>query len=543
MFHSATRTLKTQDGYTWTHATGVKKGNLRCRGVIKPNNNRTAPAAGHLYEVIVVGVGYAGLIAARDLGEQDEILGRSVLLLEARDRIGGRTYTVEEDGLLYEMGGTWVTHHMAYLFKEMIRYKMDRDLTLTHSREHENDYYTMNVPGAMPRKVTHEESGEIVSWAWDLLVNVDGQNCCRVCPLPHAQLGNILVQREEVDRLDRHLLTAEEAGMLVALLLHISGGSLDNSSLWDMIRSHVLTSYSSENFAPIWTTFKLREGHSELVRRMFDDAVDHGLQYCFRTAVRTIADRGNSGQVTTASGTIYQARRLISTIPLNVLRHIEFSPPLSPIRQEAINLGHVNFMTRVHAEVAGPGLASWNGMRFPILLMFGYGDGLTERGNTHIVGFGKDERGEYIPERDPEKTIVAFQKLHPMEVKKMVFYNWCTDPWSQGGPAWWRPQYMSKYQDELQSRHGNVFFASADWAHGWRAALDGALEQGSLATQEAGKEDIRLDWISRSTRLVKVYFHSSKMAPRPFFDLMNALTALNVDKFKSFDVITTHYKQ
>lgn len=43
---------------------------------------------------------------------------------------------------------------------------------------------------------------------------------------------------------------------------------------------------------------------------------------------------------------------------------------------------------------------------------------------------------------------------------------------------------MTKYQDELQSRHGNVFFASADWAHGWRAAIDGALEQGSLAAQE-----------------------------------------------------------
>lgn len=39
---------------------------------------------------------------------------------------------------------------------------------------------------------------------------------------------------------------------------------------------------------------------------------------------------------------------------------------------------------------------------------------------------------------------------------------------------------MTKYQDELQKRHGNVFFASADWAHGWRAFIDGALEQGFL---------------------------------------------------------------
>lgn len=47
---------------------------------------------------------------------------------------------------------------------------------------------------------------------------------------------------------------------------------------------------------------------------------------------------------------------------------------------------------------------------------------------------------------------------------------------------------MSKYQDELQSRHGDVFFASADWAHGWRAAIDGALEQGCQNALVASRE-------------------------------------------------------
>jgi monoamine oxidase len=47
---------------------------------------------------------------------------------------------------------------------------------------------------------------------------------------------------------------------------------------------------------------------------------------------------------------------------------------------------------------------------------------------------------------------------------------------------------MSKYQDELQSRHGNIFFASADWANGWRAAIDGALEQGFFAARDISKE-------------------------------------------------------
>lgn len=71
---------------------------------------------------------------------------------------------------------------------------------------------------------------------------------------------------------------------------------------------------------------------------------------------------------------------------------------------------------------------------------------------------------------------------------RQMLHNWATDPFSKGGPAWWQPGYMSKYQDELQSRHGDVFFASADWAHGWRAAIDGALEQGCLNAQVAHRE-------------------------------------------------------
>lgn len=76
MSPSTTRTARTLDGYTWTRATGVVKGNLRCRGVIEPSDNRTAPA-GHVYDVIVIGAGYAGLIATRDLAEQGEYLRAS----------------------------------------------------------------------------------------------------------------------------------------------------------------------------------------------------------------------------------------------------------------------------------------------------------------------------------------------------------------------------------------------------------------------------------------------------------------------------------
>lgn len=270
--------------------------------------------------------------------------------------------------------------------------------------------------------------------AWDIFVNVDGQNCRRICPLPHSQLDNIHMNRKEVEQLDKiscrerfeevkHLLTAEEAGLLVALLLHISGGSMENSSLWDMVRSHALMSYSSANFGPIWTTYKLRDGQSELSRRIFNDALMHGLQYSFQTPVHSVHNSTGRVEVKSTMGRTYRARRVVCTIPLNVLRTVQFTPALSTKRQEALALGHVNFMTKIHAEVNGSGLASWNGMRYPNLLMFGYGDGVTENDNAHIVGFGKDERGTYVPEREPQKTLDAFQKLHPMDVKKMVSCN------------------------------------------------------------------------------------------------------------------------
>ena len=58
---------------------------------------------------------------------------------------------------------------------------------------------------------------------------------------------------------------------------------------------------------------------------------------------------------------------------------------------------------------------------------------------------------------------------------------------------------MSKYQEELQKRHGNIFFASADWAHGWRAFIDGALEQGFINALEVLKELRREDKSSVAT--------------------------------------------
>src|SRR5918998_6337986 len=59
----------------------------------------------HEADVVVVGAGLAGLSAARDL----EARGVSVVVLEARDRVGGRTLNEPiGDGKVVEVGGQWI---------------------------------------------------------------------------------------------------------------------------------------------------------------------------------------------------------------------------------------------------------------------------------------------------------------------------------------------------------------------------------------------------------------------------------------------------
>ena len=70
------------------------------------------------YDIIVVGAGFAGLIAARELQKS----GFNTLVVEARNRLGGRTFTTIFNNKPTDVGGTWVHWSQPYIWSEIYRY-------------------------------------------------------------------------------------------------------------------------------------------------------------------------------------------------------------------------------------------------------------------------------------------------------------------------------------------------------------------------------------------------------------------------------------
>lgn len=54
------------------------------------------------------------------------------------------------EGFRFEMGGTWVHHTQAYMFRELHRYNMNHEVIRTSHRGYDNDYASLNVTGETP---------------------------------------------------------------------------------------------------------------------------------------------------------------------------------------------------------------------------------------------------------------------------------------------------------------------------------------------------------------------------------------------------------
>lgn len=504
----------TREGYQWTPSGGLQP-QLPSIGVVKPSTNLSSEK---VHDVIVIGAGYCGLTASRDLS----VAGRQVLLLEARDRIGGRTWSSNIDGYPFEMGGTWVHWHQPFVWREIARHGLTSQVKVSpvtgqgidqawiHRQDgtilkldHEKEVLSAPYARTRTRLTITAEQFAVLASAMEKFHNVDGRMGRDAVPLPYDLDHNPVVEQYDkmslADRMKEveHDLSPLERELLEGILSINTGGTLENSSFLDMLRWWAVNNYDMGWYNALCLTYKLKLGQSDLARRVFEEALGTGkLEYCFDTPISSVEDCDLHVVVTSRSGQQFKARRVITTVPLNVLSSISFTPPLLPGKKEASDLGHVNHCTKVHAEVANPDLRSFSGWMHHRPLAMVSGDGTTPSGNTHLVCFGPsfdDVRLDPTANggQDALDAIRNAAPEHIKDIKRLVFHDWNADEFAKGTWEFLRPGMATKYMDSLRQRQGNMLFASADWATGWRGFIDGAIEDGGRVAKDINDEFTR----------------------------------------------------
>lgn len=176
----------------------------------------------------------------------------------------------------------------------------------------------------------------------------------------------------------------------------------------------------------------------------------------------------------------------ILTHDSNCLKDVEFDPPMSILRQEAFEAGHVNGGTKYdfHIDQVQPGWGSGavddRDNDFLTAMTDHNGTQSDKPDGTHCVAFGYS--GHLPDPSDDKEVISAFQQLKSdASIHGYLTHHWAKDPFAQGTWFCAGPGQTTKYFDELQTPHGRVHMASADWADDWRGFVDGAIEQGRRA--------------------------------------------------------------
>jgi monoamine oxidase len=414
-------------------------------------------------DVIVVGGGFAGVTAARECATR----GRDTLLLEARDRLGGRTWSARFNGAAIEYGGAWVHWHQPHTFSELTR----AGLRVSVSDEAARASWHV---GDERRAGTIDERDAIARRGWDRFV--DGVTTA--LPQPHVPLSALdeLARFDRLsiaDRLDELDLDDEERAVLAGELESLAHAPLETAGAVSVLRWHALSGYSLALTQFTGGRVTIDGGTGALLASIrgaapFDVALE--------SPVATIAAADNGVEVLGRDGAVHAARVVVVALPLNALGALEFDPPLPADKRAAIATGQASRGIKVMLRVRGEATAV-NAIRpgHP----FGYlaSEQVDDDGTQLLIGFGPDA------ERCDADDVAGLQRqldaiLPGYELLDATAHDWLADEFSQGTWAIHRPGWYGEHHAAMRRPEGRMLFAGSDIANGWAGFIDGAIESG-----------------------------------------------------------------
>jgi monoamine oxidase len=430
--------------------------------------------------VLVAGAGLAGLAAARDLVQ----LGASVSVIDARDRIGGRVWTIRDGfaaGQHAEAGGDLIDdaqHEIRNLCAEL-GLKLTRILRrgfayLGSDRSRKPRIVVRDASRSWERIAAHLRGVgrpyQLAEQRWDSPIAED---------LARRSVAQWL---DEVDADDE----------LRSTIRGLRGFFLADPE--DLSLLALVDQFAGEGPSLPWKTYRLEGGNDRLAAAL---AAPLGERLRLNTELVAVSHRGNIVRATVKRGRAaasISSDYLVLALPATTLRRVPITPALPAQQHDAIARLKYGSATKTLLQFSQ---RFWRSARRPLAfgssLPFGaiWDGNEQQRGRpgilTSLAGGGASEAAQAILSREgPQGFVGALDWLgsHRATLIAARQLVWENDPMARGGYAFFDPAFDPQLRAWLARPCGRLFFAGEHTSLKWQGYMNGAIESGRRAAAE-----------------------------------------------------------
>jgi monoamine oxidase len=438
-------------------------------------------------DVVVVGAGLAGLSAARALRRA----GRSVAVCEARDRVGGRTHSVELAGARLDVGGQWLApqqHRMQALVRE---YRLATFPTFHSGRK------ILELGGA---RSTYD--GSIPSLPVTSLLDLELARRrmewmgSRVpVAAPQTAVAARRLDACSVETWKRRLMwSARTRGVFDAAFRVVFGAEpAEVSSLYFLAYCNAgggfLKLVEVEGAAQ---EQRLVDGAQAVAIAL---AAELGDAVRLATPVRCIEWSGDGATVHSDAGAA-RASHVVLAVPPALVRTLRFDPPLPAAHDQLLQRWPMGTTIKAVAVYERPFWrdAGWSGevVSDGPLISVTYDNSAAAGAPAALVAFIVGAAARHWSRRplaDRRAAVLAtLAGWFGSAAATPILYedkDWGADPWSGGCPVGILPPgALTSAAASLREPLGCLHFAGTETATEWTGYMEGAVQSGERAAAE-----------------------------------------------------------